>query len=255
MKVKTLVIDDEPWARARIISMLGDYASEFDIQGEAESGAQAIKAIQDHLPDVVFLDIQMPDMDAFDVLHALNPEEVPYVVFTTAYDEFALKAFEENTVDYLLKPFDSERLMATVEKLRKIFPDDGFSIPAPPDFTWKKFRNVVDLSNFYLQRIQVRKGDRCIFLSVDEVVRFQTEGRFTMVYTMNEMHIVDVSTMELEKRLDPMHFIRVNRSTIVSIDHIAEYRKVNSRITMVLRDKSRTELVVSQAMFKKIRSL
>lgn len=255
MRVNTVVIDDEPLARARIISLLEEYGDEFQIVGEAESGAQAVRVIKEHLPDVIFLDIQMPDMDAFDVLHSLGEGEIPHVVFTTAYESFALKAFEENTVDYLLKPVDPERLMSTVEKLRRIFPENDFSIPVPSDFSWKKFRSLVDLSNFYLQRIQVKKGDRCIFVNVDEIIRFQTEGRYTMVYTLNDMHIVDISTLELEKRLDPMHFVRIHRSTIVSIDYIAEYRKTDGRITMVLRDKNRTELVVSQAMFKKIRCL
>ena len=110
MQCTALVIDDEPLARKRMMQLLEPFSSEIEILGEAGSGAQAVKMIHEMLPDVVFLDIQMPDMDAFEVLHSLQGEDMPLVIFTTAYDNFALKAFEENTVDYLLKPVDPARL-------------------------------------------------------------------------------------------------------------------------------------------------
>jgi two-component system LytT family response regulator len=122
MQCTALVIDDEPLARKRMISLLEPYSSEIEILGEAGSGTQAVKMIHEMLPDVVFLDIQIPDMDAFEVLHSLQGDDVPLVIFTTAFDNFALKAFEENTVDYLLKPVDSERLAVAIEKLRRLIP-------------------------------------------------------------------------------------------------------------------------------------
>ena len=131
MQCTALVIDDEPLARKRMMSLLEPYASEIEILGEAGSGAQAVKMIHEMIPDVVFLDIQMPDMDAFEVLHSLQGDDVPLVIFTTAFDNFALKAFEENTVDYLLKPVVPERLAAAIEKLRKAIPQvDDTAIPA-----------------------------------------------------------------------------------------------------------------------------
>jgi len=256
MLCTALVVDDEPLARKRMIALLEEFCSEIEILGEAENGAQAIAKIKEATPDVVFLDIQMPDMDAFDVLHALDPDEVPLVVFTTAYDNFAAKAFEENTVDYLLKPVESERLASCIEKIRKQMPQEDFDVPVPPDFSWEKFRNVVDLSGFYMQRIQVKKGDRIIFVNLDEVVRFHSEDKCTIVYTINDQHIIDTPLIELERKLDPKHFVRVHRSSIVAIDYIAEIRKTDEgRVTVVLHDKMNTELLVSRVLVKRLRSL
>lgn len=255
MQCSALVIDDEPLARKRMISLLEPYSSEIEILGEAGSGAQAIKMIHETLPDVVFLDIQMPDMDAFEVLHSLSANDVPLVIFTTAYDNFALKAFDENTVDYLLKPVDPDRLAVSIEKLRRQIPQvDDTTVP--PGFSWEKLCNLVDMSALYLQRLQVKVGDRIVFVNIDEVVRFHSEEKYTTVYTVNGQYVIDTPLVELEKKLDPRHFTRVHRSHIVAIDYIAECRKGDAgRMVMVLRDKAATQLIVSRSLVKKIRSL
>ena len=255
MQCTALVIDDEPLARKRMISLLEPYSSEIEILGEAGSGAQAVKMIHEMMPDVVFLDIQMPDMDAFEALHSLQGDDVPLVIFTTAFDNFALKAFEENTVDYLLKPVAPERLAAAIEKLRKAIPQvDDTTIPA--DLNWEKLRNLVDMSGLYLQRLQVKVGDRIVFVNIDEVIRFHSEEKYTTVYTVNGQYVIDTTLVELEKKLDPKHFTRVHRSHIVAIDYIAECRKGDAgRMVMVLRDKAATQLVVSRSLVKKIRTL
>ena len=255
MQCSALVIDDEPLARKRMISLLEPYSSEIEILGEAGSGAQAIKMIHETLPDVVFLDIQMPDMDAFEVLHSLSANDVPLVIFTTAYDNFALKAFDENTVDYLLKPVDPDRLAVSIEKLRRQIPQvDDTTVP--PGFSWEKLCNLVDMSALYLQRLQVKVGDRIVFVNLDEVIRFHSEEKYTTVYTVNGLYVIDTPLVELEKKLDPRHFTRVHRSHIVAIDYIAECRKGDAgRMVMVLRDKAATQLIVSRSLVKKIRSL
>ena len=238
-----------------MISLLEPYSSEIEILGEAGSGAQAVKMIHETMPDVVFLDIQMPDMDAFEVLHSLQGDDVPLVIFTTAFDNFALKAFEENTVDYLLKPVAPERLAASIEKLRKAIPQVD-ATPIPADLNWEKLRNLVDMSGLYLQRLQVKVGDRIVFVNIDEVIRFHSEEKYTTVYTVNGQYVIDTTLVELEKKLDPKHFTRVHRSHIVAIDYIAECRKGDAgRMVMVLRDKAATQLVVSRSLVKKIRTL
>ena len=255
MQCTALVIDNEPLARKRMISLLEPYSSEIEILGEAGSGAQAVKMIHETMPDVVFLDIQMPDMDAFEVLHSLQGDDVPLVIFTTAFDNFALKAFEENTVDYLLKPVAPERLAASIEKLRKAIPQVD-ATPIPADLNWEKLRNLVDMSGLYLQRLQVKVGDRIVFVNIDEVIRFHSEEKYTTVYTVNGQYVIDTTLVELEKKLDPKHFTRVHRSHIVAIDYIAECRKGDAgRMVMVLRDKAATQLVVSRSLVKKIRTL
>jgi two-component system LytT family response regulator len=255
MQCTALVIDDEPLARKRMVSLLEPFSSEIEILGEAGSGAQAVKMIHEMLPDVVFLDIQMPDMDAFEVLHSLQDDDMPLVIFTTAYDNFALKAFEENTVDYLLKPVDPERLATAIEKLRRMIPQvDDTTVP--PVFIWEKRCNLVDMSALYLQRLQVKVGDRIVFVNIDEVIRFHSEEKYTTVYTVNGQYVIDTPLVELEKKLDPRHFTRVHRSHIVAIDYIAECRKGDAgRMVMVLRDKAATQLVVSRSLVKKIRNL
>ncbi|MBO5531112.1 MAG: response regulator transcription factor [Fibrobacter sp.] len=255
MQCTALVIDDEPLARKRMMQLLEPFSSEIEILGEAGSGAQAVKMIHEMLPDVVFIDIQMPDMDAFEVLHSLQGEDMPLVIFTTAYDNFALKAFEENTVDYLLKPVDPERLATAIEKLRRMIPQvDDTTVP--PGFSWEKLCNLVDMSALYLQRLQVKVGDRIVFVNIDEVIRFHSEEKYTTVYTVNGQYVIDTPLVELEKKLDPRHFTRVHRSHIVAIDYIAECRKGDAgRMVMVLRDKAATQLVVSRSLVKKIRNL
>ena len=255
MRAKTLIVDDEPLARMRMRSLLEKYSEDLEILDEAGSGAQAISKIRELMPDVVFLDIQMPDMDAFEVLHSLQGDDMPLVIFTTAYDNFALKAFEENTVDYLLKPVDPERLATAIEKLRRMIPQvDDTTVP--PGFSWEKLCNLVDMSALYLQRLQVKVGDRIVFVNIDEVIRFHSEEKYTTVYTVNGQYVIDTPLVELEKKLDPRHFTRVHRSHIVAIDYIAECRKGDAgRMVMVLRDKAATQLVVSRSLVKKIRNL
>ena len=255
MQCTALVIDDEPLARKRMISLLESYSSEIEILGEAGSGTQAVKMIHEMLPDVVFLDIQMPDMDAFEVLHSLRGDDVPLVIFTTAFDNFALKAYEENTVDYLLKPVDPERLAVAIEKLRRLIPQvDDTTVP--PGFSWEKLCNLVDMSALYLQRLQVKVGDRIVFVNIDEIIRFHSEEKYTTVYTVNGQYVIDTPLVELEKKLDPRHFTRFHRSHIVAIDYIAECRKGDAgRMVMVLRDKAATQLVVSRSLVKKIKAL
>ena len=256
MLCKTLIVDDEPLARMRIRSLLEPYASELEVVGEAGSGAQAVEKIQELDPDVIFLDIQMPDMDAFEVLHELGDDDMPLVVFTTAYDNFALRAFEENTIDYLLKPVEPERLATTIEKLRKRFPTLESEQQMPADFSWEKFRSMVDPGGFFMQRIQVKIGNRILLIGVDEIIRFQSEEKYTTIYTPTNQYVIETPLVELEKKLDPRQFVRIHRAHLVAIDYISEIRKTDvGRLNVVLKDKNRTSLLVSRNFVKKVRNL
>lgn len=257
MQCKVLIVDDEPLARVRMKSLLEQYAKELEIVGEATSGTTAIAQIQDLVPDVVFLDIQMPDMDAFEVLRHLNmDDDMPLIVFTTAYENFALRAFEENTIDYLLKPIDPERLEATMVKLRKRFDSMMTEQQIPDDFSWDKFRAMMNTDNQYLQRIQVKIGDRILLVNVDEIIRFQSEEKYTTVHTITNRYIIDTPLVELEKRLDPRVFVRIHRAHLVAIDYISEIRKSDSsRLNVLLRDKECTQLMVSRNFVKKVKNL
>ena len=250
-----LIADDEPLARVRMRSLLEAYSGELEILGEAGSGAQTIQKIHELDPDVVFLDIQMPDMDAFEVLKTLNEDDIPLIVFTTAYDNFALRAYEENTVDYLLKPIDPERLAQTMAKLRKRMPHEGGQ-GVPADFSWDKFKELMSASGFYMQRLQVKQSDRILLVNMDEVIRFQSEEKYTTAYTTTTQYVIDQTLVELEKRLDPCQFVRVHRAHLVAIDYIAEIRKNDAgRLCIVLRDKNRTQITVSRNFVKTVKSL
>ena len=255
MQCTALIVDDEPLARVRMRSLLAPYSSEIEIVGEAASGAEAIEKIGQLLPDVVFLDIQLNDMDAFEVLKSLE-EDMPLIVFTTAYDNFALRAYEENTVDYLLKPVEPARLEKTVEKLRKQLEQSASENQLPENFSWDAFRQMMGSTSGYLQRLQVKIGDRILLVNVDEIIRFQSEEKYTTVYTLSGQHVIDTPLVDLEKKLDPRQFVRIHRAHLVAIDYIAEIRKTDmSRLNVVLRDKDRTQLLVSRNFVKKVRSL
>lgn len=256
MKARTMIVDDEPLARVRMRSLLEKYSEDLEIIDEAGSGTQAISKINELTPDVVFLDIQMPDMDAFEVLKNVDEDVMPLIVFTTAYENFALRAYEENTVDYLLKPVDPERLEATMEKLRKRLPDIEATNQMPADFSWEKFRSLMAMVDQYLQRIQVKIGDRILLVNVDEIIRFHSEEKYTTVYTPTNQYIIDTPLVDLEKKLDPRQFVRVHRAHLVAIDYIAEIRKSDmSRLNVVLRDKDRTQILVSRNFVKSVRNL
>lgn len=257
MQARTLIIDDEPLARMRLRSLLEKYSDDLDVVDEAASGNQAISKINELAPDVVFLDIQMPDMDAFEVLKNVDEDMMPLIVFTTAHENFALRAFEENTVDYLLKPVDPERLESTMEKLRKRLPAMVESQEMPADFSWDKFRSLMaSMNDQYLQRIQVKIGDRILLVNVDEIIRFHSEEKYTTVYTPTNQYIIDTPLVDLEKKLDPRQFVRVHRAHLVAIDYIAEIRKTDmSRLNVVLRDKDRTQILVSRNFVKCVRNL
>lgn len=255
MQCTALIVDDEPLARVRMRSLLAPYSSEIEIVGEAASGAEAIEKIGQLLPDVVFLDIQLNDMDAFEALKSLE-EDMPLIVFTTAYDNFALRAYEENTVDYLLKPVEPARLEKAVEKLRKQLEQSASENQLPENFSWNAFRQMMGSTSGYLQRLQVKIGDRILLVNVDEIIRFQSEEKYTTVYTLSGQHVIDTPLVDLEKKLDPRQFVRIHRAHLVAIDYIAEIRKTDmSRLSVVLRDKDRTQLLVSRNFVKKVRSL
>ena len=255
MQCTALIVDDEPLARVRMRSLLAPYSSEIEIVGEAASGAEAIEKIGQLLPDVVFLDIQLNDMDAFEALKSLE-EDMPLIVFTTAYDDFALRAYEENTIDYLLKPVEPARLEKTVEKLRKRLEQSASENQLPENFSWDAFKQMMGSTSNYLQRLQVKIGDRILLVNVDEIIRFQSEEKYTTVYTLGGQHVIDTPLVDLEKKLDPRQFVRIHRAHLVAIDYIAEIRKTDmSRLSVVLRDKDHTQLLVSRNFVKKVRSL
>lgn len=254
---KTLIVDDEPLARVRMKNLLSEYPEDIEIIGEAGSGEEAIGKIKSLSPELIFLDIQMPDLNGFEVLESLDEEDIPLIVFTTAFDDYALRAYEENTIDYLLKPIEDERLNLTIEKLRKQAKLQISADSALLDsFSWEKLKQLVVPGDDFLSRIQVRIGDRTILVNVDEIVRFQSDEKYTMLYTETNHYLIDTPLVELEAKLNPRQFVRVHRANLVAIDYIAEIQRAEAgRLCIILKDKAKTPISVSRNFVKRVRSL
>lgn len=192
--MRVAIIDDERLARNELRRLL-DAHPEVDVVAEAACVADGLHAIRHMAPDLVFLDIQMPDGTGFDLLAAL--EQAPAVIFTTAHDQFALKAFDANALDYLLKPIEAQRL---AQALQKRSPEAG---PRPAKSNDGK--------------VFMQDGERCWFVDLEQIVLFESEGNYTRVYFDNNRPLLLRSLSQLEERLDPQHFMRVNRRHIVNL--------------------------------------
>lgn len=253
MACNVLIVDDEPLARIRMRSLLEAYPEDINIVGEASSAKQCIEKIKELHPDLIFLDIQMPDKNAFEMLQEVQDEEF-LIVFSTAYDNYALNSFEEDVLDYLLKPVSEERLQKTIEKIRNIFPSNP-SVPSGQ--FWDKLNIALSrLERKYMQRIQVKIGNKIILVPIEEVIRFKSEDKYTIAFTLTNQYVIDTPLVDLEEMLDPQQFIRVHRAHLLATDYIAEIQREDAgRLCIVLKDKFKTVIPVSRNFVKRVRSL
>jgi len=213
-RMGVLIVDDESPARDRLRRMLADIEA-VEVIGEAESGTQAVEMIEREKPDLVLLDIQMPGLDGFEVIEALA--DPPPVIFVTAYDEYAIRAFEVNALDYLLKPFSRERLERAIRRAQEALVEEQ-------DFATRLGPLLESLAaqGRYLTRLAVRDRDRIRVLGVDEVDWIGVEGERVLVHAGDKAYPIRRTLAELEARLDPAHFFRAHRSAIVNLDRVKE---------------------------------
>ena len=246
--ISAYLVDDESLAIERLTRLLGGFDS-IRIIGSATDPAQALAYLDDDSSDavdVLFLDIQMPGMTGFDLLARLNAQ--PFVIFTTAYDEFALRAFEVNSIDYLVKPIETDQLARALKKLGRLRP--------VPKSQWQ-LDSVAVLQQLaaslqapqadYPRRIASRVGERIWFLDLDEVTHFIAQDKLTYAVVNGHRHSVDQTIAELERRLDPARFLRIHRSALVNVDWIQE---INSwfagKVILSLKDAQRTQIPVAR---------
>lgn len=219
MKIRTLIVDDEPLARQRIRQLLVE-EHDIVILGECGSGTEALEFIQQDRPDLLFLDIQMPEIDGFALLAALPPEQIPAVIFVTAFDQHAVKAFEIKALDYLLKPFKASRFKETVQRARERLTanlKDGPAVRALLDLLEQRSGETG-----YLTRLSVKTPDRIVFLKTEQIDCIESAGNYVAVQVGRETHILRETLNALESRLNPEQFIRISRSAIVNLDRIKE---------------------------------
>jgi two-component system LytT family response regulator len=256
-KIRTLLVDDEPLARRNLRVLLKD-DDEVEIVGEAGSGPEALALIGEHSPDLVFLDIQMPEMDGFGVLEQMEAEQVPVIVFVTAFDRYALRAFEFHALDYLLKPFDDARFEKALRRAKRQIEQraikdlsgrlvallEGRDAPAQQQQPSAK----------YLTRLLIKSAGRVSFLKVDEIDWIGAEDYYVKLHVGRKGHLLRETMGELESKLDPSKFARVHRSSIVNLDRVKElHQHFNGDYLVVLHDG--TELKLSRSRREQFQAL
>ena len=233
MKIRTLVVDDEPLARERLRSLL-EAEEDVEVIGECRDGNEALEAIRQRSPDLVFLDVQIPERDGFEVLEAIGPENAPAIVFVTAYDQYALQAFEVHAVDYLLKPFDEERFQKALERARLAVGREKGG-----DVSQKLLSLLQDLKAplGHLERLVVKSAGRLFFLRTEEIDWIESAGNYVCLHVGGESHLLRETMNGLEARLDPERFLRIHRSTMVNIERIKELQPwFHGDYVVILRD-------------------
>ena len=217
MRIGALIVDDEPLARDRIREMLKEHP-EIEVIGEARNGREAIDSVERLHPDLVFLDVQMPDLDGFDVLQNLNVEPFPLIIFVTAYDQHAIRAFNVHAVDYLTKPFDRKRFAEAVQQA-KVF----IKAAKEPD-TARLLSMLQDLKagTSYRERFAIKNGETVIFVRAEDVDAIEAEGNYVRLKLGNASHLLRDTLNNIESQINPRIFVRIHRRTIVNINRVKE---------------------------------
>ena len=249
--IRTLVVDDEQLARDRLMGFLGKLPG-VDLIGQARDGVEALRMIEEDRPDLVFLDVQMPGMDGFEVLKTLRTPP-PQVVFATAYDEYAIRAFEVQAIDYLLKPFSRSRVEEAVGRARSRLDGEAAGGHGPDlDAVLKK---IDESRKVYMRQIPVHSGKRILILPLEEVLWFGVEYRLVYAHTAERPYMTNYTLRELEERIDPEVFFRAHKSSLVHLKHVREIVPwFGGRYKLVMRDAPGSEVLVSRAQARTLRS-
>ncbi len=228
---------------------------ELEIVGECANGREAVTAIRDLAPDLVFLDVQMPELDGFAVIETIGAENMPTVIFVTAYDEYALRAFDVAALDYLLKPYDDARFAAAVRRAKStIRQGEVGSLTRRLISLLEGYAATADTQttpSAYLQRVMLKAGGRVIFLRVEEIDWIEAEGDYVRLHAQGKKHLLRDTMKRMEEQLDPSQFIRSHRSTIVNLDRIKELHPYfHGDYMIVLKDG--TQLKLSRSRRQKL---
>ena len=237
--ISAIIADDEPLARERVRSVLKD-EPDVEIVAECADGAQALKETQKRQPDLLFLDVQMPRLNGFEVLEALSPGPIPVVIFTTAHDEHAIRAFEFNALDYLLKPFTEARFKMSLQRARARL--EKMQSSADPPLKAGQLHAPAAGAG----RIFVRSSERILFLKPGEIERVEAAGNYVLLHSGKEQHIIRETISAMEARLAPAGFMRISRSVVVNLACIREIQPAGSgRYSLLLKNGIRLDMTCS----------
>ena len=246
MRIRVLIVDDEPLARERIRDLLAS-ASDVEIVGECANGQEAVEAVREKKPDLLFLDVQMPQLDGFGVVAEVGIENMPMTIFVTAYDRHALRAFEVHALDYLLKPFDAERFGKALERARASLSQRQGKM----DERLEALLTDVQARSKPLERIMIKTSGRIFFLRVDEIDYIEAAGNYVRLHVGKEDHLLRETMTSLEGKLDPRKFVRIHRSTIVNFESIQELQPLfHGEYAVILRNG--TQLTLSRGYRDKL---
>jgi len=238
-RIRTIIVDDEPLARERIRTLLGQ-EEDFEILAECENGNEAIDAIGRFAPDLVFLDVQMPAVDGFDVLAALDQERLPSVVFVTAYDQYAVKAFEVHALDYLLKPFDAGRFSTALDRARQRV-EQVRAGRARSELVG--LINEMKTARRAQEKLLVKTEGKVIFVPTDQIVWIEAAGNYVRIHTRDDLYLMRETMSGMERRLPLDRFVRIHRSTMVNFDDIKELLPTfNNEFMVVLTQGEKLKL-------------
>jgi len=244
--IKTLIVDDERLAREKVRALLADDA-DIEIVGECANGADAIAAVRKQKPDLVFLDVEMPGANGFQVLQRLRGERLPMVVFITAHDEYAVRAFEVEAIDYVMKPFDRKRFADALRRAKR-------QMNEPEEEAEGRILRLLERMLKPLDHFVVKQRDRTFLLPVQEIDWIEAEGKYVRLHAAGAAHLVRESIGDVEERLDARRFLRIHRGTIVNVKRILEmHRGFGGGIFVVLRDG--TKLTMSRRYRTRIREV
>ena len=238
-KIRTLIVDDKPLARARLAQLLGAEA-EISLVGECANGLEAVDAIVKESPDLVFLDVQMPELDGFGVLAELGDARMPAVIFVTAYDQFALKAFEVHAVDYLLKPFDRERFQTALRRAL-----DKIKQEQQGELSQRLSSLLADLrpESKSPDRLVVKSNGRVMFLKTEDLDWVEAADNYVSLHVGSETHLLRETMAAMEGRLPAEKFFRISRSTIVNVERIKELQPLfHGEYVVILRNGTKLTL-------------
>jgi two-component system, LytTR family, response regulator len=250
-KIHALIVDDEILAVEKIKRLLKE-DPEIEITGECYNGRSAVEAIRRLRPELLFLDVQMPGMDGFDVLLRLGDEPLPFVVFVTAYDTYAVRAFEVHAIDYLLKPFDRERFKKALQRVKSTINQRNSEHSLQNRLN--DLLAQVQSESTFLERFVIKSHGRIFFLRTNEIDWIEAAGNYVKLHSGKATHLIRTTMNTIESQLDPKKFMRIHRSTIVQLDQIKEIQPwFNGEYLITLHDE--TKLTLSRTHREKLRSL